>query len=280
MNGGVLYINFIYIYKIKFRNMSNKDKIKSALTSIEGLIKSNFPSFLYSLSIVIASFAVGKAILNRNKPEHQITVTGLGEVEFNSDLIVWDGKFSRENIDMKAASAALNQDKTIIENYLIKKGIKKSSFVFSSIDVVTLTNYRYGANGEVVGQEFAGYKLTQSIQISSSEIDKVEEISRNITELINEGIQLSSEPPRYYYTKLANLKLDLVSKATKDARERAEKIADEAGSDIDELISAQMGIIQITGLYSGEDFSWGGAYNTTSRGKTATITMKLNYKLD
>lgn len=257
-----------------------KQKFMAALSTLGVLIKNHFPSFMYSLAIVLGSFAIGKAIINRNKPEHQITVTGLGEVEFNSDLVVWDGKFSRENMDMKAASAALNQDKAIIENYLTKRGIKKSSFVFSSIDVENLTNYKYGENGEVVGQEFGGYKLTQSIQISSGEIDKVEEISRNITELINEGIQLSSEPPRYYYTKLADLKLSLVSKATKDARERAEKIADEAGSDIDELISAQMGIIQITGLYSGEDFSWGGAYNTTSRGKTASITMKLNYKLD
>ena len=132
----------------------------------------------------------------------------------------------------------------------------------------------------MVGQDFAGYKLTQSVEITSSKIDQVEEVSRNITELINEGIQLNSQAPRYYYTKLADLKLSLVSNATKDAKERAEKIAEKSGSSIDKLTTAQMGIIQITGQNSGEDYSWGGAYNTTSRDKTASITMKLNYKLD
>jgi len=244
------------------------------------MIKNNLTSILYSIAIIVAAFALGNSIMNRNKPDNVISVTGLGEINFTSDLIVWEGSFARQDMDMKAASAALNADKATIEKYLVAKGLDKKSLVFSSISVENLTTYRYGSNGEVVGQDFAGYKLTQSVEITSSKIDQVEEVSRNITELINEGIQLNSQAPRYYYTKLADLKLSLVSKATKDARERAEKIAEESGSHIDKLTTAQMGIIQITGQNSGEDYSWGGAYNTSSREKTASITMKLNYKLD
>jgi hypothetical protein len=244
------------------------------------MIKNNLTAVLYSVAIIIAAFALGNAIINRNKPENLISVTGLGEINFTSDLIVWEGSFDRAAMDMKVASAQLKADKEAIENYLVSKGVDKKSLVFSSISVENLLNTRYGSNGEIIGQEFAGYKLTQSVEITSSKIDQVEEVSRNITELINDGIQLNSAAPRYYYTKLADLKLSLVSKATKDARERAEKIAEESGSKIDKLTTAQMGIIQITGQNSGEDYSWGGAYNTSSREKTASITMKLNYKMD
>ena len=236
-------------------------------------------SILFSVAIVIAAIVLGNAFVNRNRTERQISVTGLGEKNFQSDLIVWAGSFSKENIDLKIASAELNSNKLLIENYLVKNGVGKTSIVFSAINMNEMRRLRYNQSGEVAGDEFAGYKLTQSIQITSKEIEKIEGISRRITELLNEGVQLNSENPRYYYTKLADLKIVLVSEATKDARERAEKIAEESGSKIDELISANMGIIQITGQNSNEDYSWGGTYNTSSKDKTASITMKLTYKL-
>ncbi len=72
----------------------------------------------------------------------------------------------------------------------------------------------------------------------------------------------------------------MISKATEDARIRAEKIAENSGGRLGDLISAKMGIFQITGQNSNEDYSWGGTYNTSSKEKTASITMKLNYEVD
>ncbi|MDD2611648.1 MAG: SIMPL domain-containing protein [Bacteroidales bacterium] len=236
-------------------------------------------SILFSVAIIVAAIVLGNAFVNRNRAESQISVTGLGEKNFQSDLIVWEGSFSRENMSLKTASAELNSDKILIENYLIKNGVSRNSVVFSAITISEMTRQKYSQSGERVGEEFAGYKLTQSIEITSKEIEKIEGISRRITELLNEGIQFNSENPRYYYTKLADLKILLVSEATKDARERAEKIAEESGSKLGNLISAQMGIIQITGQNSNEDYSWGGTYNTSSKEKTASITMKLTYKV-
>ena len=236
-------------------------------------------SILFSVAIVIAALVLANAFVNRNRTERQISVTGLGEKNFQSDLIVWMGSFTRENNDFKIASAELKSNKFLIENYLTKNGVVKSDIVFSAINIQELRKIKYSQTGEVSGDEFAGYKLTQSVEIRSKEIEKIEGISRKITELLNEGVKFNSENPRYYYTKLATLKIVLVSEATKDARERAEKIAEESGSKIDELISAQMGIIQITGQNSNDDYSWGGTYNTSSKDKTASITMTLIYKV-
>jgi len=57
----------------------------------------------------------------------------------------------------------------------------------------------------------------------------MEKVGREITELLNRGVQFSSTPPRYYYTKLADLKIEMISKATEDAKLRAERIAKNAG---------------------------------------------------
>ena len=159
------------------------------------------------------------------------------------------------------------------------KGVVKKEFVFSAVRTNEKTKNIYTSVGDYIGEEFVGYGLYQSIQIESKEVDKIERISREITELLNQGVQFYSEYPRYYYTKLADLKIEMISKATEDARLRAEKISEFSGGKLGELESAKMGVFQITGQNSKEDYSWGGTFNTSSRDKTASITMKLVYKV-
>ena len=138
----------------------------------------------------------------------------------------------------------------------------------------------YSPEGKFIGEEFVEYELTQTVAIESKDVNKIEKISREITELLNQGVQFYSESPRYYFTKLADLKIQMISKATEDARIRAEKIAEFSGGKLGKLESARMGIFQITGQNSKESYSWGGTFNTSSREKTASIKMKLTYKVD
>ncbi|MEA5006321.1 MAG: SIMPL domain-containing protein [Rikenellaceae bacterium] len=241
-------------------------------------MNNSYKYILISAAIIIAAIVLGNAYVKRSQAERQISVTGLSEKNFTSDLIVWEGFFSKVRPDLKSASYELNKDKELIGEYLKRNGIEKKDIVFSAIEINEQVKRKYSPSGEYIGEDFTGYKLIQSIQITSKEIEKIEELSRNITELINDGVQFNSKAPRYYYTKLADLKLELVSEATEDARQRAEKIAEKSGSSIGKLIAAQMGIIQITGQNSNEEYSWGGTFNTSSREKTASITMKLVYR--
>ena len=237
-------------------------------------------AIIFSVAIVLAAIVLGNAVINRNKPQGTINVTGLGESNFASDLIVWEGNFSRESSEIQTAYSNLEKDRKAITSYLESKGIPASQIIFNA--VITNPQYRqnYSNDGRYLGQTFIGYQLNQSIKIESKEVEKVEKISREVTELLNQGIAFYSQEPRYYYTELESLKLEMIAKATEDARIRAEKIAENSGSKLDDLISANMGVFQITGQNSGEDYSWGGAFNTSSKNKTASITMKLVFEVD
>jgi len=236
-------------------------------------------AIIFAVSIVASAIVLGNAFMNRNKTQGTVSVTGLGQSNFTSDLIVWEANFSQTNTNLREAYTDLDNDKSEIKNYLIGKGLSEDVIVFSA--VVTNNNYesKYSSTGEFTGQEFTGYTLTQSVQIESTDVEKVETISREVTELLNKGIQLYSSPPRYYYTKLDELKIEMISQATENARIRAEKIAENSKSQLGELIVAKMGIFQITGQNSNESYSWGGVYNTSSKEKTASITMKLSYRV-
>lgn len=242
-------------------------------------MKKGFTAIVFSIAIIIAAYLLGNSIINRNNGKGAISVTGLGNANFTSDLIVWEGSFSNTNLNLKEAYYGLEQDKKVILEYLISKGVKKNEIVFKAVQSRKDTKPKY-VNGKYAGEDFLGYILTQSLQIDSKNVDGVEKISREITELLNKGIQFYSQPPRYYYSKLADLKVEMISKATADARARAEKIAENSGGKLGDLISAKMGIFQITGQNSKENYSWGGTFNTASKEKTASITMKLSYKTD
>ncbi len=235
-------------------------------------------AIIFGLAIVVAAYFLGNAYVQRANPPQVISVTGLGNENFTSDLIVWEGRFSAFSPALTSAFERLNQQKEIVKNYLVSKGISEENIIFNSVQTLEQRDNQY-ENGNYVGSIFRGYELSQTVQIESTDVAKIEAVAREITELLNKGVQFNSSPPRYYYTKLADLKIEMISKATEDARIRAEKIAENAGGRLGDLISARMGVFQITGQNSGEDYSWGGAYNTSSKNKTASITMRLEYNV-
>lgn len=236
-------------------------------------------AIIFAIAIVLAAWFLGESYVSRANPDGVISVTGSGSENFTSDLIVWEGSFSRMSPNLEQAYKDLNSDKETVRNYLIEKGIDEENIVFNSVQTAEQRENQY-QNGNYVGSIFQGYQLTQNVKIEANDVELVESVAREITELLNKGVQFNSTPPRYYYTKLADLKIEMISKATEDARLRAERIAENSGGSLGELKNANMGVFQITGQNSGEDYSWSGAYNTADKRKTASITMRLDYEID
>lgn len=235
---------------------------------------------ILGFSVICTGLVLGNAYNFKFRSVNTVNVVGGAEYDFSSDLVVWSAGYSRTNYQLKEAYAALKSDEQQVRDYLKKSGIADSEIVFSSIVIDKQYSYNYNERGNVSSTTFAGYKLRQTVKVNSRNLDRVEKTSREITELLQSGIELSSEQPLYYYTKLSDLKIKLLEKATEDARLRAVSIAQNANSSLEDLKKASMGVFQITGQYSNEDYTYGGAFNTKDRDKTASITVRLEYELD
>jgi hypothetical protein len=237
-------------------------------------------AIIIGLCSIIAFALIGDAYKYRSKTMETIVVTGLAEKDFNSDLIVWTGSYSRKSFDLKEAYSALKADENAISSYLLKKGVNATNMLFSSVMINKEFSQQTNANGQIMSQVFTGYNLAQSVTIESNEVDKVDKISREVAELIQSGIEFNSSSPMFYNTKLTQVKMELLGKASADARARAETIAKNAGSSLGELKKATMGVFQITGKNSNEAYSYGGAFNTSNKYKTGSITIKMEFKAD
>jgi uncharacterized protein len=249
------------------------------MNDIKEKARSTGPYLIVSAALIIGVLIAAGTLSSRWKSGSVITVYGLGTRDFVSDLVVWTASFSRKGLDLKAAYADLDRDKEAIHRYLLSKGVEEKEIVFSSVSI----NREYVQINGAPGTEktrFAGFRLTRNASIESKDVEKIEAVSRSVSELINVGVELTSENPKFFYTKLADLKLEMIAMAADDGRRRAEAVAQKSKAGLGKLKLATTDVFQITAKYSSDAYTYGGVFDTSSKVKTATITIKIQYLID
>ncbi|MCR5657207.1 MAG: SIMPL domain-containing protein [Butyrivibrio sp.] len=250
--------------------MEQKEKKNSWLSAL-----------IIGLSVVISCLAIAYGLAHfKSESTHVITATGSASVDFDADIIIWRGSFSSVSYTSEAAYDKIKTDANIVKTYLLDNGVTEDEVVFDSVDIGRTYRDIYDVNGNYAGSEPDGYSLSQSVTITSNNMDTVERISREISTLLDKGVELSSNSPEYYYSDLDALKLDLIDKASINAKERIDIVAKNSGASIGKLKNSSLGVFQITAKNTGTaSYSYDGAFDTSSRHKTATITVRLEYDL-
>ncbi len=233
-------------------------------------------AIIVTAGVVTSAWILTRGIVEIKSSRTNIIVTGSAKQQITSDLIVWTGSFSTKSPDFIEAYDALSIAKRKVSSYLTKSGLTEEELVFSSID--SYPTYYINEYGNTTN-EIDYYTLTQTVTISSAEIEQVTQISRSSTELLKEGVEFQSFAPQYHYTKLSELKVTMLAEATKDARNRAEMIAQNAGSGLGKLNYADMGVMQITPLYSNEISDYG-ISDTTSLEKEITAVVHCQFEVE
>ena len=226
-----------------------------------------------AIGIVLASLIFGWFYSSAKKGDDAITVTGSAKKRITSDLVIWSAGVSSQSVQLSDAYKQLSDNIPRIKQYLIEKGIPESQMTVSSITTTTLK--RRDADGNETA-EISGYSLTQSIEVRSNDVQKISQIAREATELINQGILVESKAPQFYYTAIGDLKIEMLGEAAKDAKERASRIASSTGNSIGSVRSAKMGVLQITAADS-TDVSDYGVYDTTTIEKDMTAVVNVSF---
>ncbi len=216
------------------------------------------------------------------KQERSISVTGSAKKRIVSDLIQWSATLQVHHADRSAAYRQLkaHADETVA--YVTEHGVDPSAVRVSSANVQELFETEVVGTGEerIEREVSAGYALSQRIVVSSSDVESVERVSREVTNLLERGINISSDSPQYMYTKLSELKIEMLAAASAIARARADNIVGAAGGDeISRLVAADMGIININPPNS-RSSSWDGNNDTSSLEKDIITIVHATFELD
>jgi hypothetical protein len=216
----------------------------------------------------------------RTRPEkHTIRVTGSAKKRIASDLIQWEAVLEAHAPDRTAAYKLLRQEREKAVELLKSQGIKQDEIQPQStsfeeqfetqVDVKVMPGNVPVRTEKKISK---GFLTRESIIVRSSDVPRIEKASREITSLLEQGISVTSEAPKYFYTRLGELKVEMLAAAGKDARARAENIMRSAGAaPIGKLIVADMGIININPANSSSTSEEGN--NDTSSFEKDIITI-------
>jgi hypothetical protein len=205
------------------------------------------PAVIIGISFIIGVVFFTNAWKSSQSANQTISVTGSAKKEIVSDLGFLRGTISVQSSTSESAFAELNRQKPILISYLERQGFPKDKIEFNTINSYPV--YEMSDQGYQTGR-INGYVYSQRIEIQSTDVNKIKELSLDITSLIERGVSFNVEQPEYHYTKLADLKIEIQAAAAKDAMIRAQKIAEATDRDLGPMRSARMGVLQITPKFS------------------------------
>ena len=229
-----------------------------------------------AVGLVVATMIGGWFFVKGKRGDQTITVTGSARKRITSDLVIWRSAISYQAPTLSEAYRLLTEAVPRVKAYMVSKGIAENQITVSSISSQTL----HGRNSEgMETSEITGYTLRQELSVRSTDVEKIGQIAREATELINQGILIESMAPEYLYTKLGDLKIEMLAEAAKDAKRRAEQIAQSTDSSIGTVRTARMGVLQITAADS-TDVSDSGMNDTSSLEKDITAVVNIGFAVD
>jgi hypothetical protein len=224
--------------------------------------------------LIISTIIWATAYYNKDT-SNSLSVTGSASKQVVSDSAKFSGNFSRivKVSNLKSGYAQIAQDLIIVKKFLKDQGIDDKNITISTVSM--FENYNYNNNNVQTEKE---YTISQTVEVSSSDINQITALAQKTQDLINKGVIFSTNAVEYYYTKLPELRVSLLADAIKDAKARAEQMAGATGKSIGSLRAAASGVVQVLPANSLEISDYG-TYDTSKINKNVMVTVKASFGL-
>lgn len=222
------------------------------------------------LALVVSALIVGLFFYSARITENSIRVVGYASKQFQSDIVKWTLSISRQVSAENVAQGykMLKQDLTNLTSALTTNGIPADEITINPPSIQPIWSNEGPRN----------YSINQSLFVISQKVQKIESLARTPDIVYEKGIFLENSNLEYNYTRIDELKKELLAAATQDAIERAKEIAKSARARLGRIISARQGVFQITEPYSTEVSDYG-IYSTATRAKDIRVTVTVTFAI-
>ncbi|MGE4304384.1 MAG: SIMPL domain-containing protein [Novosphingobium sp.] len=203
-------------------------------------------SAILAVSIVIGGFALGDGLKRAQRADRSVTVRGLAERDVTADLATWTISYSASASDLSSAQASVDQDTKQIHAFFRELGFPDDALQPTGVNVS-----QYKDNG------VPNFTVRQRITLRTNDIERAEDAVRRQFDLVRRGVILEEgSGMSYTFTKLNDIKPEMVAAATKDARAAAEQFAKDSGAEVGAIKNATQGYFSIDAR-DGDSGGWG-----------------------
>jgi len=214
----------------------------SANPSNSGIPAAAVLGSLLAAGLGAAGAFVAKGIHDAKAADRYVTVRGLAEREVPADLVMGPIAFGATGDELGALQGKLDTSASKIASFLQTRGFAQDEWNLSSPRITDFeAQAHFSAN-----RPAHRYSAEATITVRSSKVPGVMDAMRHSGELVRDGVALMNNyGATYGYTQLERVKPEMIAAATKDARHAAEQFANDSGSRVGTIRSAQQGYFAI-----------------------------------
>ena len=234
---------------------------------------------LLAIGMASAAFILGVQAKRAVAGQQSITVKGLAEKPIQADSVTWMLNIAVTDADQRGALDKLTVERKVLEDFLIKQGLLKDSWVWQVENIAD--HYDEVFIKDTPRQMKNGFDAYQSVIISTKDLAKITQANQAILQLRADNHPITAQPPEYLVSGLEQVKMSLIADATKNARARATEFVKQDGVKVGVMKSANQGAFYILakGGEAGDD-SYGGVYDKSSIEKTARVVVTIVYNIE
>ena len=201
-----------------------------------------FQILLLALIIGIAGI-IATVIITSSLSKNVVSVTGSYSQKVISDRGTYEFEINAREFSKAASYAKLKKNRPIVENYLKEQGFDEKEIEVKPVNGYSV--YHIAPNG-VSTNQIVAFNASQRFVVKSNDVNKIKKLSTDIDGLTEKGIDITGYEPQYYYSKLSDLKIEMLDKASLDAKQRATAMLKATNNKVGKIQSVQMGVFQIT----------------------------------
>lgn len=201
---------------------------------------------ILAVGLVLAGGLIGWGFKAGRAADRFVTVKGMTEQEVEADLALWPLQIVAADNDLGAAQTRMNGMVERTRAFFLDQGIGEEEVTIQAFRVQDAQANPYQGSGAP-----NRFIITQTLMVRSQDPGVVEAASQRVSELVQDGVVLTSGQeygpggPTFVFSRLNDVKSDMLAEATARAREAAAEFAAASGSRVGKIRQASQGVFQI-----------------------------------
>ncbi len=201
-------------------------------------------ALILAIGIVAAAVVLAGGVVRSRSVDRYVTVKGISERDVKAGLAIWPLRFVSTDDSLHVAQTGIAKSQETVLAFLGRHGIPASMTEIQGLEVTDVLTNPYRS-----GPATSRYIISQTLVVRAENADLVLAASQKVSELVDAGVVLSAQngpiTPTYLFTKLNDLKPEMIGEATSSARRAAEQFAEDSGSHIHGIRRANQGVFEI-----------------------------------
>jgi hypothetical protein len=203
------------------------------------------PLVVFSVAIVVSGALVGRGIERFRAADRSVSVKGVAERTVQADVGLWPLRVVVADADLEAAQRKIEHDRHVVLAFLTQFGLDSTHTELQGFEVADARANLY--QGSASPMRFI---ITTTLMVRTSEPERIRDASQRVGDLVAAGVVLSSGGPgyggpTYLFTRLNDLKPEMVAEATANARKAAGEFARQSGAAVGGIRRASQGVFEI-----------------------------------